>query len=340
MRLLSSQVFLLLRSEHWDGFLVLMFGYLVGLLYPKDSADSLKNSCRDALTFARDTLDVTGHCTVSTRWIGPENVERANRMVQDIELSRAFYGDLVPELSIAPEDSIQKLVDREQQMQFEQTFFQATERICGTVRTGDPQAVALLLREQLMRIAENCVTLPYPDSLNLTINRFISLLQYRLMEEDLADWRKLQAMDFSRELISCGTVSAFLDAADQIAEIIVAHAREREESRHDSLMRDIRSYLENNATDVNIGLTAVARTFHLTPREAAESFRAYFGISVNDVIHRARVKRAKELLLTTNDSVQSIAEAVGYCSLATMYRAFSNIEGVAPGKLRQLQTDR
>ena len=47
------------------------------------------------------------------------------------------------------------------------------------------------------------------------------------------------------------------------------------------------------------------------------------------------MKKAKELILTTDDSIQSIAEAVGYCSLATMYRAFSNVEGVAPGKFRQ-----
>ena len=67
----------------------------------------------------------------------------------------------------------------------------------------------------------------------------------------------------------------------------------------------------------------------------SESFRQYFGESVNDVMHRARVRKAKELLLTTDRSVQEIAEEVGYCSLATMYRAFSNIEGIAPGKLRQ-----
>ena len=103
----------------------------------------------------------------------------------------------------------------------------------------------------------------------------------------------------------------------------------------DSLMHDIYAYIEENATDVNMGLTAIARQFRLRPREAAENFRQYFGESVNDVMHRARVRKAKELLLTTNDSVQEIADAVGYCSLATMYRAFTNIEGVAPGKLRQ-----
>ena len=120
-----------------------------------------------------------------------------------------------------------------------------------------------------------------------------------------------------------------------IAQELVNHARERKVDRRDMLLRDIRAYVVDNATDMNMGLTAVAREFRLKPRETAEAFRQYYGESINDVMHKTRVKKAKELLLTTNTPVQDIAEAVGYCSLATMYRAFTNVEGVAPGKLRQ-----
>ena len=123
--------------------------------------------------------------------------------------------------------------------------------------------------------------------------------------------------------------------ADTMARDLIDHARQRTEAGHDRRMHEIWEFLEKNATDMNMGLTAVAREFRIKPREAAESFRRYFGVNVNDVIHRTRVKKAKELILTTDDSIQSIAEAVGYCSLATMYRAFSNVEGVAPGKFRQ-----
>ena len=115
----------------------------------------------------------------------------------------------------------------------------------------------------------------------------------------------------------------------------MAHARELRQDQREGLLRDIRAYVMENATDMNMGLTAVARQFRLKPREAAETFRTYYGESINDVIHKARVKKARELLLTTDMPVQDIASAVGYCSLATMYRAFTNVEGIAPGKLRQ-----
>ena len=169
----------------------------------------------------------------------------------------------------------------------------------------------------------------------MTVNRFINLLHSRLVGQDLANWRYVSQMDFSRDLVSAKNLQEFLDVSRKIAEVLVTHSRERTSARYDSMMHDIYAYIEENATDVNMGLTLIARTFKLKPRETAESFRQYFGESVNDVMHRARVRKAKELLLTTDRSVQEIAEEVGYCSLATMYRAFSNIEGIAPGKLRQ-----
>ena len=318
-----------------DGLFVLMNGYLIGLVYPKSDPACVAECCGDVRQYAMKEMGVSCHVTASTAWDGIENIERAFKMVSDIEASRKFYEDLIEPVFVAPESAIRRLTDTDQRTRSEQAFFPVAERICGTVRAGDTAGAARELHKQLRQIAEHCIGLPYPNALNLSINRFFSLIQFRLMEEELADWRHLVEADFSRELISRPTLSEFLDASAGIAEKLIAHAKERMDSRHANLMREIRAYLEENAADMNLGLTSVARTFHITPREAAESFRAFYGLSINDIVHRIRVKRAKELLLTTNDSVQDIAAAVGYCSLATMYRAFTNIEGVAPGKLRQ-----
>ena len=317
------------------GFLFMQLGYLLGIFYEEARPDAVAQVCQDAVDYARDEIGISIHVTVSNLWEGVEAVEAAYRTVQDVEQARNFYTDTMPPVFVVPKDTMARLVDRDQRSRFEQTFLTAADRICGTVRAGDTEAAAQRIREQLLKIAENCIGLPYPTTLNMTLNRFMSVLQYRLAEEDLADWRYLAERDFCRELISMPTLEEFLTAGEPVAQALVQHANQRMDAQHDRLMHDIRDFLEENATDVNIGLTSVAREFHIKPREVAESFRQYYGVSVNDIIHRARVKKAKELILTTNDSIQSIAEAVGYCSLATMYRAFTNVEGVAPGKLRQ-----
>lgn len=318
-----------------DGFLFLQSGYLLGLLYPKVDAQAVLEQCRETVEYARLELGVDVHVNISTRWRRVQSVEQAYHMLLDAEKSRSFYTDMVEPVFLIPEGTFLRIVDKDQRTQFEQTFFQTAERICGTVRAGDPAVVGQVIGEQLLKIAENCIGMPYPDALNLTVNRFTSLLQHRLVEEDLADWRYLAERDFSRDLVSSGNLAEYLAIGNAIGQQLVEHAKQRMEQQRDSMMREMRIYVEQNATDVNMGLTAVSRAFHIKPREAAESFRRYFGESINDVIHKARVKRAKEMLLTTDAPVQDIAEAVGYCSLATMYRAFTNVEGVAPGKLRQ-----
>lgn len=318
-----------------SGFLVLLMGCLFGIFYGESETHTVTETCRETVDYAKNTLGFDVHVTISNRWTGMDKIETAYRMLQDIESSRSFYTDTIDRVFEIPENALQRISDVDQRTRFEQTFFQTADRICGTVRAGDSQAAAQNLQDQLYKIAENCIGMPYPTTLNLTINRFISLLQYRLVDQDLADWRYVSQMDFSRDLVSSPNLTAYLEVGKDIAEKLVEHAQMRSRQRYDSMMHDIRAYVEANATDMNMGLTAVAREFKIKPREAAESFRQYFGESINDVIHKSRVKQAKELLLTTDDSVQSIAEAVGYCSLATMYRAFTNVEGVAPGKLRQ-----
>ena len=317
-----------------SGFLVLHMGYMIGLLYP-GHADIICEVCHDVVAHSQEAFGFSLHADVSMQRRGIQNIESAFQMVENFEHSRSFFTDLSAPVFELTENSMERIRDTAQRINFEQTFFKTADQICGAIRAGDAKAAEQYLRTQLLKIAENCLGLPYPNTLNMTVNRFINLLQYRLVGQDLANWRYVSQMDFSRDLVSAKNLAEFLDVSREIAATLTAHSKERTAVRYDSLMHDIYAYIEKNATDVNMGLTLISREFKLKPRETAESFRQYFGESVNDVMHRARVRKAKALLLNTDRSVQEIAEEVGYCSLATMYRAFSNIEGVAPGKLRQ-----
>ena len=322
-------------EQQTSGILFMQMGFLLGMFYGEEATDPVAAVCREAVGYAEAELGISIHITVSHTHEGCGNVSKAFRSIQDVEQSRVFYTDMLEPAYLITGKITDRLTDREQMAEFEQGFFQTANQVAGSVRAGDQESAARYLRSQLLRIAENCAGMPFPTTLQMTTNRCLSAIQNTLLSENLADWKYLEHRDFSRDLAECATLEAYLNISDTMAGDLVEHARQRLEGDHDRLMHEIRDFLEKNATDMNMGLTAVAREFHIKPREAAESFRRYYGINVNDVIHQARVKKAKELILTTDDSIQSIAEAVGYCSLATMYRAFANVEGVAPGKLRQ-----
>lgn len=72
-------------------------------------------------------------------------------------------------------------------------------------------------------------------------------------------------MDFSRELISQATLEDYLAEGRVIVEKLVEHYRVRTKDQYASLMHDIRTYVVENATDVNMGLTSVSREFKLSP---------------------------------------------------------------------------
>ena len=59
------------------------------------------------------------------------------------------------------------------------------------------------------------------------------------------------------------------------------------------------------------------------------------GMGVVDYIHAARLKKAKELLASTDLSVDDIAVQVGFSSRWTLTRSFKRYEETTPGAYRE-----
>jgi YesN/AraC family two-component response regulator len=64
-------------------------------------------------------------------------------------------------------------------------------------------------------------------------------------------------------------------------------------------------------------------------------FREEMRISPWDYLARLSVDRAKELLLSTGDSVTNIATQVGFNDSAYFSRVFGKLAGVSPNEFRQ-----
>ena len=223
------------------GFLVLMMGGLFAVLYTRPDEDYIADACKEAVEYAQKDMDFRVHVSISSLWKGAGMMETAYRMLRDVEQSRAFYTGAIDRVFVIPDTALQRISDAAQRTEFERGFFQIAERICGAVQAENAQAAATQLRAQLQKIAENCIGMPFPITLNLTINRFMMLLQNQLVEQNLANWRHITQADYSRTLSAAGTMEAYLAAGDQIAAELVAHARELRQDQRDGLLRDIRA---------------------------------------------------------------------------------------------------
>lgn len=82
-------------------------------------------------------------------------------------------------------------------------------------------------------------------------------------------------------------------------------------------------------------LPAVAATCGVTPYTLKRIFKKIYGQSVAHFTLQARMDRAKELLVTTNNTIQMIAEAVGYTEGNNFQQTFKRVIGVTPGEWRK-----
>lgn len=60
------------------------------------------------------------------------------------------------------------------------------------------------------------------------------------------------------------------------------------------------------------------------------------GKSVNDYINKIRIEKMKDLLLTTDDPINQVAEKVGYRNMQSVTRYFRKFEGITPKEFKTL----
>jgi transcriptional regulator GlxA family with amidase domain len=84
-----------------------------------------------------------------------------------------------------------------------------------------------------------------------------------------------------------------------------------------------------------LDVPALARLVHVSEAHFIRTFRATFGETPHRYLQRRRVERAMFLLRATGDSVTEICLDVGFVSLGTFSRTFSEIVGRSPSVYRR-----
>jgi two-component system response regulator YesN len=94
----------------------------------------------------------------------------------------------------------------------------------------------------------------------------------------------------------------------------------------------IKHMRENLAEPLRI--EQISASVFLSPDHFSRVFSAVLGQSPNDYLRHLRVEEAKLLLTTTDDSVTTIAMAVGFNQPAYFTRVFHTITGKTPREYR------
>jgi two-component system response regulator YesN len=93
------------------------------------------------------------------------------------------------------------------------------------------------------------------------------------------------------------------------------------------------NYIDANY-DKAITLAEIARASHLSASRLAHVFREQMGMTLIDYVTNVRIERAKELLLSTEQSCTEICFEVGYNNQSYFTRTFKELVGMTPRQFR------
>jgi transcriptional regulator GlxA family with amidase domain len=101
-----------------------------------------------------------------------------------------------------------------------------------------------------------------------------------------------------------------------------------------SFAHSVAQWLGSRLTEA-YDLERLAQAFHVSTRTLLRRVKAQTGLTPLGLLQKARVDRAKQLLVDTNWSIARITESVGYADVPTFSRLFSNQVGETPARYRR-----
>lgn len=96
----------------------------------------------------------------------------------------------------------------------------------------------------------------------------------------------------------------------------------------------IRQIAEENYISPAISISSLADHFHVSIAYMSYLFKKEIGKNFSNYIWELRLEKAKELLLTTDMSIDEISIAVGYVNTSSFRRKFKQETGLTPSQIR------
>ncbi|MFZ4451087.1 bifunctional transcriptional activator/DNA repair enzyme AdaA [Salibacterium aidingense] len=106
----------------------------------------------------------------------------------------------------------------------------------------------------------------------------------------------------------------------------------------ESVLEDTMRLIKNNYVH-NMSLHEIASRVGVSRFHLNRIFKERTGYTPRIYLEKIRVKKAKELLLTTELNCMEIGYQTGYQSISSFYHAFKRNTGLSPGRFRTYHTE-
>ena len=165
---------------------------------------------------------------------------------------------------------------------------------------------------------------------------YMELLQALCREHDYYDdGMKAVFADMNQEMDSVTSAESLLKIVLKTAKGCLERIEESRRNRSIRPVRTLKEYIEANYQD-EISLNRLADLVNLNASYVSSMFKKETGKTYSEYLTDVRIRKAKDLLVETGDSIGMIAEKTGYHDARYFSKQFSRIVGLKPFEYRKL----
>jgi len=258
-----------------------------------------------------------------------DNLSSVNRSYEEA-LEALLYRELDKNIQLIPHHDInfmKKFVDYP--IEWEQ-------QIIGKVLSGDYVKVEQLLNDMIDRNKQAGNTYKLLNdlyhALMATVNKIIQRINVNT--EKTFD-EAVMSIYMNKEMTSMENMK---DSVFGVYRYMIETLYGMKESKNDILKEQLFQYIGTHYSG-DISLTTIADHFQLNAKYISRYFKDQTGTNFIHYVNQVRIEHAKRLLLDEKYlHIDEIGERVGYVNKNTFIATFKKMEGLTPGKFRELSS--
>lgn len=137
-------------------------------------------------------------------------------------------------------------------------------------------------------------------------------------------------------LLECKSITEVTSTIKFIYGRICRNITDNQKSHNTLLKARILKYVDENYMDANIGLVSAADAFNMNSNYLSYFFKEQTGESFSDYIRKKKTDKIKELLTTSDISLEEISKVMNYGNSGVLIRNFKKETGITPGQFRTM----
>lgn len=207
------------------------------------------------------------------------------------------------------------------------------EQIITAVKAGQKDRCLQALDDTILKIRERNVSRQKVESL-FTELVLVLHKQLNYQDKNLEDICRHTFPEMLGFITSVETLDGLRDYMSETLSALCEHFNSNKKIHNAELVSRVIRHIETNYSE-DLSLEGIAATLKLTPQYVRKLVKDISGLNLMDYLTEIRIKKAEELLLKSDLSVQEISEKVGYACYRTFLQHFRERTGKIPTQYRK-----